>query len=127
MARPKTKFNQGECLKVWSKIIKKQNGRHCAVCKKAEGKLDSHHIISKRFCSFEFLNGIILCPFHHSFGLESAHRNAVWFAEWLREHRPEQYKFIMKFKYHKKIWTPAKYKIKYYELNSYLEKMKNGK
>jgi hypothetical protein len=43
----------------------------------------------------EVINGVCLCPKDHKFGSrKSAHRDPMWFAEWLREHRPEQYQWI---------------------------------
>jgi len=35
-------------------------------------------------------NGITLCVTHHTFGKWSAHKNPIWFYEWMLHNRSEQ-------------------------------------
>jgi len=84
-------------LNHWSKEVRNRDGNKCVVCG-AEKYLNAHHILSKKFfrkLALEPTNGISLCPRHHSFGGCSAHMNGVWFTEWLRVHRPDQYKWVL--------------------------------
>ena len=66
--------------KEWSLRIKKSYENKCAFCLK-DKYIQAHHIIPREIKAFRysFLNGIALCPFHHKLGIESAHRNPLWF------------------------------------------------
>ena len=44
------------------------------------------------------INGIALCPKHHKFGIESAHRNPLWFFMQLEKFYPLKLK-VLKLKY----------------------------
>ena len=80
-------------LTKWSRAVRDRDGNRCAVCGTVNYP-QAHHILPKRFfkaVALDIDNGICLCPSHHKFGRYSAHQNAVWFAEWLKTHRPEQY------------------------------------
>jgi len=78
----------------------------CEVCGMKKGDLykekpqrvESHHIFSRRFMSamrWDLNNLICLCSICHKLGDKSAHQNPIWFGEWLRIHKPEQYKYIL--------------------------------
>lgn len=60
--------------------------------------VNRHHILDRRFYP-ELIdderNIIHLSPSKHKYGRLSAHRNAIWFAEWLRLHQPERYAWIL--------------------------------
>ena len=54
--------------------------------------VQAHHLLPKeRYPEFKLdpNNGIPLCAKHHKFGRQSAHRNPIWFAVWLRARHPE--------------------------------------
>jgi len=80
--------------KEWSKKIRLV-GR-CDVCSSTK-YLNAHHILDKRFYQeyrFEKKNLICLCVRCHKFSKLSAHRNPVWFSKWLKESKPEQYRWV---------------------------------
>jgi len=84
--------------KEWREAVMTRD-RCCRICKKADGRLNAHHLIPKQFKEFRWdvENGIILCFQHHKVGKYSAHQNAIWFTEWLFNHRRWQYDYaIMK-------------------------------
>lgn len=74
-------------------------GGKCEVCGKdsKEVRLNSHHIIGRKFYPFRFnpRNGVCLCASHHKFAPDrSAHENPVWFFEWLKSSRAVDLKFL---------------------------------
>ena len=80
-------------LNHWSKEVRERDGNRCVICGK-EKYVQAHHILPKRFFrkfALEIDNGISLCPAHHCFGKFSAHMNSIWFSEWLKNNRPEQF------------------------------------
>lgn len=80
-------------LNHWSKEVRQRDENKCVICGK-DRYIQAHHILPKRFFrkfALEIDNGISLCPAHHCFGKFSAHMNSVWFSEWLKNNRPEQY------------------------------------
>jgi len=84
-------------LKEWSKIVMERDGNKCAICGSTE-MLNSHHILDK--IHYKELQtdpnvGIVLCVRHHKYGKYAAHFNAIWFSEWIRIHRPEQYAWLL--------------------------------
>lgn len=80
----------------WSRRIRERDGM-CMVCKKTDKRLNAHHIIPKNFEQFrlDIDNGITLCVQCHQFGKYSAHKNPLWFADWLRHNHYEIYKLAM--------------------------------
>lgn len=96
-------FTRQKCLKLFADIVRARD-KVCAVCGK-DGKLDVHHILSRKFVPFQ--HGILLCPSCHTFGFKSA-GNSVWFSEWLKDNRPLEFDIIKKFKYKKIKWDYKK-------------------
>jgi len=85
---------------VWREKVLERNGDKCSICKRdlTDKRLRHiHHIIGKEFKELRYdeNNGILLCPKCHKFGKFSAHKNGLWFSEWLRKNRPEQYKYLI--------------------------------
>ena len=93
----KKKTSNASLLRDWSKKVRDRDGFKCQVC----GRTDithAHHILCKeRYPEFklEIDNGITLCPYHHKFGKLSAHRNQLWFSEWLKENFNDLWKLAM--------------------------------
>jgi 5-methylcytosine-specific restriction endonuclease McrA len=76
-------------------IILKRDGYKCSIegCENTDN-LHLHHILPKEHYAYlrhTESNCIILCPSHHKFGGKSAHKNALWFTNWLSDHRPTLY------------------------------------
>ena len=86
-------------LKQWKLNVREQAGNKCEVegCR-AIGPLHPHHILVKeRYPKFktEIMNGVLLCPSHHKYGKLSAHRNVIWFAEWLKIKYSDKYQWAL--------------------------------
>ena len=76
--------------------MRNRGGNKCAVCG-SKLHTQAHHILSRQILPTRWLpgNGIPLCPLHHFYGALSAHKNPVWFMQWMAEHRPGQLRYIM--------------------------------
>ena len=86
----KRKFNKEH--KAWRAQVLERDGNHCVMCPK-DTYLNAHHLIPNTIRAYEFHvdNGITLCATHHTLGTYSAHKNPLWFSQWLKENRPELY------------------------------------
>ena len=94
-------------MRLWVEKVRLLNGDRCAVCGRAYGDVDSagkacflnaHHIDSRGTnprLRWDALNGILLCPRHHKFSKNSAHKGSIWFITWLMKYRWNQYVYIM--------------------------------
>lgn len=83
-------------LNDWSKAVRDRD-QCCVVCGRTDF-LNAHHILPKETYHefmYEEINGITLCPTHHKFGKYSAHKNQVWFAKFLQEHRRSQFQWAI--------------------------------
>ena len=84
--------------KEWAKLVKTRDNYTCQVCKK-QGKnqgINAHHIIPRivKELRHDLKNGITLCPSCHRWGKNSAHQNAIFFSEWLKENKFEIFKYL---------------------------------
>ena len=80
----------------WSIRVRDAGANQCAVCG-AKEHLNAHHILPKEgYHQYAYAdwNGICLCPTHHKFGRLSAHKNPMWFADYIRHGVPYQYEDI---------------------------------
>lgn len=84
----------------WSISVRGNYSNKCAVCGKG-GKIDAHHHIPKELLingddshRYDVKNGIALCPRHHKFCLQSAHKNYIWFYEWMLKNEPKTIKYL---------------------------------
>jgi 5-methylcytosine-specific restriction endonuclease McrA len=85
-----------KALGQWSLDVRARDNHQCCVCG-SSNDLNSHHLIPKeRFPQFQYdlANGIAVCPNCHKFGSYSAHRHPIWFSEWLRANRPDQFAYV---------------------------------
>jgi len=75
--------------KEWSIEVKNNFNNKCAFCPILK-MINAHHIIPREIKEFrhDVLNGIGLCPKHHKWGVNSAHRNPLWFFIKLEELYP---------------------------------------
>lgn len=71
--------------KEWREKILNKFNYTCAFCPETK-RINCHHIIPKEFKEFRWdeNNGIALCPLHHKFGKYSAHRNPLWFFDYIK-------------------------------------------
>lgn len=84
-------------MRLWTARVGDAWGHRCAVCG-SESTPNAHHLENRNTCralKFDEANGILLCPSHHKFGKNSAHKGGIWFAEWLRTHYPERYAYVL--------------------------------
>lgn len=103
--RPKARSTVRKRLSEWSLAIRTRDSHTCALCGRSTQsdstlRLNAHHILPKKFfpdVQFEMWNGVSLCPKCHTFGKFSAHKNGVFFAEWLKHVRPEQYEEVVRY------------------------------
>lgn len=111
---PSMVFLRRKAMRLWTEKVKDVQGRVCAICGIKDGTpngvlsrktgkegvtyINSHHIEdrSNYALRFDVLNGIALCPSHHEFGKDSAHRAPVWFIDWLTIHRPQVVEYVKK-------------------------------
>ena len=75
----------------WSARIRERDGQ-CAICGAKDKRLNAHHLVPRQFEKYrlDMDNGITLCVTHHTFGKWSAHKNPIWFYEWMLNNRSEQ-------------------------------------
>ncbi len=76
----------------WRFLVMRRDGNHCVMCDKGPKGINVHHLVPKNFEKWELdvENGISLCPTHHTLGKHSAHKNPIWFYEWMLKNRPDQ-------------------------------------
>ena len=92
-----TKTKNKILLEEWAKLIKIQYNYKCCVCENTK-YVQAHHLLCKeRYLSLKYntKNGIALCSKCHKFGKFSAHRNGIWFSEWLKENQKEKYNWCL--------------------------------
>jgi len=103
MKKKSQKSLEKEKVKDWGRKIFERDGGRCQVCvslgidKDLGTHYNPHHIITKR-CKdlrLDVMNGILLCFTHHTFGVMSAHNNALFFADWLKKNKKEQYDYLI--------------------------------
>ena len=95
--KKKTKPTKAKLLQLWSKNVREHDNNKCCICGRTE-HLNAHHILEKKlFPEYMFCleNGVTLCAKHHSFSHLSAHRNPVFFSEWLKHNRPNQFQWVL--------------------------------
>lgn len=71
-------MKKDKIIDLWSKVVKSRAGYRCEYpnCKKTE-YLNSHHFITRKnnATRYDPFNGICLCPYHHTLGEFSAHKD----------------------------------------------------
>ena len=90
------KWVEREAHKEWRKKVFERDNYTCQVCKSKPNKPHPHHIIPVQFIEFKYdiMNGITLCYQHHKVNKYSPHQHALWFYEWLKNEKPEQFKYL---------------------------------
>ena len=90
---------QPSMRKQWTDLSRKMRERtpYCEVCR-SKDRLQVHHLLSRKLYkefAFDEDNLIVLCPRHHAWGRQSAHRGIWWFVQWLQRNKPRQFKWLM--------------------------------
>jgi hypothetical protein len=102
-----------KALRLWTERVKDLQGNVCAFCGAKDGAdngrirkdgkmgksyINAHHVEDKTNYAlrWDVVNGVALCPSHHEFSKDSAHRSPVWFHEWLEKNRPGVIGYIKK-------------------------------
>jgi len=100
-------------LTLWSEQCRSKEDYTCVICgarrvregeepddNKIVKKVDAHHIVGKEihnsFFKFNLTNSACLCPKCHKFGNNSAHRNAVFFINFIQANYPEKFEYLLK-------------------------------
>jgi len=92
--KPKAKTMRNKCDRLWSEIIK--SGGSCEIC--GRPVRDPHHVIGRKNMAlrWDIRNGVRLCFQHHTGGKLSAHNDPLWFMDWFKNHRPDDYEYLLK-------------------------------
>lgn len=91
--------------KVWKdvrELVLLRDNKTCQVCRRTNIKpraLSVHHILPREFRDliFDYKNLITLCSNCHQFSKYAAERNALFFSNWLKINKPNEYNFLMKY------------------------------
>ena len=123
--RTKSKTNlKNKCDDLWKKIIHLKG--YCEICGTSY-RLNAHHIIGRVNYNlrWDLRNGCLLCVNHHKYGKFAAHENPIWFLNWLKEHRSEDYEYLQDKKFPAvKTWYISDYEEIYQNLKEEYEKRK---
>lgn len=104
--------NNGVLDKLWRSVGKE--GAVCEICETLPvservnyTQLHPHHIIGRvnKLFRWDLRNRIWLCPTHHTFGVQSAHNDQMWFERWMKKHRLSDWKYLEKNNKPYKQWT----------------------
>ena len=94
-------------MRLWTTKVRILGHDRCAVCGRQHGStgengrpcyVNAHHVESRATnprMRYDPLNGVLLCPAHHKFSRDSAHKGSIWFITWLFGRRRAQYDYIM--------------------------------
>lgn len=73
------KITDAKLLRLWAQAVVDRAGRKCEypLCECHYTQVHPHHVYSRRnaITRYDISNGIALCPFHHTFGSWSAHKD----------------------------------------------------
>ena len=84
-------------MRLWTARVGDEWGHKCAVCG-SDSLPNAHHLENRNTCRalrYDPMNGVLLCPSHHKFGKDSAHKGGIWFADWLRRHHPGRLDYVL--------------------------------
>jgi len=95
--RSPLKILQDRLLDLWRAKVKERAGYRCEVCGRSNCKLDPHHIITRKNLTlkWDLRNGCCLCCGCHTLNKLSAHGDPLFFIDWLKTHRLDDYNYLM--------------------------------
>ena len=78
--------------KKWSEKIRSK--KFCEVCGKPAN--NPHHVCGRKNLALRWdeRNGCLLCFQHHTGGKESAHQDPIFFLNWFKSVRPQDYEYL---------------------------------
>lgn len=85
-------------MRLWTARVAEDWGHKCAVCG-STNLPNAHHMENRNTCRalrYDPMNGILLCPSHHKFGKDSAHKGGLWFADWLLTHHKDRWDYVLR-------------------------------
>jgi len=97
----KLKTLQNKADKIWR--TKGKEKAICEVCQRLPEwekvhytQLHPHHVVGRinRRLRWDLRNRVWLCPIHHTFGSKSAHNDPLWFAEWMKQFRSDDSRYL---------------------------------
>ena len=97
-AQQLAKTERNRKLKEWSLKVRDRDGNKCVVCGK-DTFIQAHHLAPKKQfpeLMYEIEVGISVCPSHHVFGKANFEQNMIFAYEWLKKHRPKQFRWLRK-------------------------------
>ena len=84
-------------MRLWTARVGDEWGHKCAVCG-SDSSPNAHHLENRNTCRalrYDPMNGILLCPSHHKFGKDSAHKGGIWFSSWLLRNYPDRFAYVL--------------------------------
>lgn len=90
-----------KAMKEWTRMVKERDGYVCQMCRTAyllkPRGLNAAHIIPRtvKETALDLMNGISLCASCHEFGNWSFHKNPIYFSNWLRRYKIDQYMYLL--------------------------------
>jgi hypothetical protein len=105
--------------RAWSLAVRHLAGNKCEMCGKDE-VLHAHHLKSRvgRRLRWDIRNGVSLCPKHHMFGSDSAHKDPLGFADFMRSHRPKDVEYVLAVFNETVKWTTEQKEVRLAELKA---------
>lgn len=99
--KPKKSTLKKKMDNTWSKKIRERANYRCEICRdlglEQKGKkVEAAHVVGKgcTFLRWDLRNGVCACTTHHKFGVRSSHLNPVWFSEWFKKYRPDDWQYV---------------------------------
>ena len=83
-----------KCDTLYSLIIRSKG--YCEVCGKTEN-LQTHHVIGRinYILRWDLRNGVCADPGCHMLNRNSAHNNPIFFINWFKSTRPDDYEYLL--------------------------------
>ena len=119
-----------EALGLWRQIVRRRARKRCEVpeCKKTKF-LNAHHVegyTTNKTLRYDPRNGLCLCPSHHKFGRQSAHKSFCFMYKMMTCVRSLDLDYLLKVNQNKVVITPEYLRLVISELKQELIGVKNS-
>ena len=93
MKKPSRKTLKRQADKLWSEIIRSK--KCCEICGRPNAN-NPHHVIGRvnYILRWNIRNGCLLCAGCHTAHRFSAHNDPLYFMDWFKKTRPEDYEYL---------------------------------